>query len=226
MKKIGMIVALENELLPLLEGLKVKLTTEKRGAYKAVIFKIGKNEVICVNSGVGEISAAAATQYLITAYNPDFIINFGVCGSLKKELGLKTVVFVKGVVHYDFDTSAIDKCEVGKYEGYDSVVIPVNEVLLKSALSAEGGVQTVICASGDKFIADEGVKRKLAETYGASVCEMESAGVVLTADKNCVPCLIVKAVSDAEGGAADYRTFMRDAAKRYVDFLIKFITLQ
>ena len=55
---------------------------------------------------------------------------------------------------------------------------------------------------------------------------MESAGVVLTADKNCVPCLIVKAVSDAEGGAADYRTFMRDAAKRYVDFLIKFITLQ
>ena len=40
-----MIVALENELLPLLEGLKVKLTTEKRGAYKAVIFKIGKNEV-------------------------------------------------------------------------------------------------------------------------------------------------------------------------------------
>lgn len=226
MKRIGMIVALESELLPLLKSVNVKIRTEKRGAYGAARFKICKNEVICINSGVGEISAAAATQYLITAYNPDFIINFGVCGSLKKELGLKTVVFVKGVVHYDFDTSAIDKCEAGKYENYDSAIIPVNEVLLKSALSADSGVQTVICASGDKFIADESVKARLAETYGASICEMESAGVILTADKNDVPCLIVKAVSDAEGGASDYETFMHEAAMRYVDFLIKFITLQ
>lgn len=226
MKKIGMIVAMERELIPLLEKLNVKVTEEKRGAFRTFIFKIGKNEVVLVNGGVGEISAAAATQYLITAYNPDFIINFGVCGSLKKDLGLKTVVFVKGVVHYDFDTSAIDDCEVGKYENYDSPIIPVNEVLLKSALSVEEGVQTVICASGDKFVADESVKNKLAETYGASVCEMESAGVILTADKNGVPCLIVKAVSDAEGGASDYKTFMREAAERYVDFLIKFITLR
>ena len=224
MKKIGMVVALEDELIPLLKSVNVKVKTKKIGAYNVTEFKLGKNRIVCVNSGVGEISAAAATQFLIDTANPDIIINFGVCGSLLKGLGLKTVVFVKGVVHYDFDTSAIDGCEVGKYGAYPSPVMSVNQRLLERAESIAGNVQSVICASGDKFIADETVKAELAETYGASVCEMESAGVLLTADKNGVDCLIVKAVSDAEGGANDYKTTMHDAAKSYVDFLVKFNT--
>lgn len=224
MKKIGMVVALEDELIPLLESVNVKIKKKKNGAYTVSTFKLGKNRVVCVNGGVGEISASAATQYLISEYAPDAIINFGVCGSLIGGLGLKSVVLLNGVVHYDFDTSAIDDVEPGRYFNYPSAIIKTDGALLQRAQDVSPSIQSVVCASGDKFIADEEVKRKLAETYGASVCEMESAGVLLTANKNGVPCLMVKAVSDADGGANDYATTMHEAAKEYIDFLVKFTT--
>ena len=202
MKKIGMVVALEKELKAFLEKQTVEIKEEKSGAFSVIEFTLGKNEVICVKSGVGEIFAAAATQYLITAYKPDIIINFGVCGSLTKSLGLEKVALIKGVVHYAFDTSAVDNVEAGRYEQFDDVVIKTDENLLAKAMKAAGeDLPCVICASADKFVADQDEKTYLKNTFGASVCEMESAGVLITCRNAGVPCLIIKAVSDGEGGA-------------------------
>lgn len=217
MKKIGMVVALEKELKAFLEKQTVEIKEEKSGAFSVIEFTLGKNEVICVKSGVGEIFAAAATQYLITAYKPDIIINFGVCGSLTKSLGLEKVALIKGVVHYAFDTSAVDNVEAGRYEQFDDVVIKTDENLLAKALKAAGeDLPCVICASADKFVADKDEKTYLKNTFGASVCEMESAGVLITCRNAGVPCLIIKAVSDGEGGAEEYEKTVRIACGKYV----------
>ena len=217
MKKIGMVVALEKELKAFLEKQTVDIKEEKSGAFSVIEFTLGKNEVICVKSGVGEIFAAAATQYLITAYKPDIIINFGVCGSLTKSLGLEKVALIKGVVHYAFDTSAVDNVEAGRYEQFDDVVIKTDENLLAKALKAAGeDLPCVICASADKFVADKDEKTYLKNTFGASVCEMESAGVLITCRNAGVPCLIIKAVSDGEGGAEEYEKTVRIACGKYV----------
>lgn len=222
MKRIGMVVALEEEILPLLQNIDVKINRKEAGKFSVAEFTLGDKEIITVKSGVGEIKGAAATQYLITEYNPDMIINFGVCGSLSSGLSLKSVVLVSGVVHYDFDTSAVDDCVVGKYEDYPDVVIKTNENLLNLAERFFVDANAVICASADKFVADPLQKKLLSETYGASVCDMESAGVLITADMNDTPTLIVKAVSDGDGGAAEYRALVKDAARQYIDFLLKF----
>ena len=217
MKKIGMVVALEKELKAFLEKQTVDIKEEKSGAFSVIEFTLGKNEVICVKSGVGEIFAAAATQYLITAYKPDIIINFGVCGSLTNSLGLEKVALIKGVVHYAFDTSAVDNVEAGRYEQFDDVVIKTDENLLAKALKAAGeDLPCVICASADKFVADKDEKTYLKYTFGASVCEMESAGVLITCRNAGVPCLIIKAVSDGEGGAEEYEKTVRIACGKYV----------
>ena len=217
MKKIGMVVALEKEVKAFLEKQTVEIKEEKSGAFSVIKFTLGKNDVICVKSGVGEIFAAAATQYLITAYNPDIIINFGVCGSLTKLLGLEKVALIKGVVHYAFDTSAVDHMGVGRYEQFDDAVIRTDENLLEKAKKAAGeDLPCVICASADKFVADKEEKIYLKDTFGASVCEMESAGVLITCRNAGVPCLIVKAVSDGEGGAEEYEKTIRTASEKYV----------
>ncbi len=217
MKKIGMVVALEKELKAFLEKQTVEIKEDKSGAFSVIEFTLGKNEVVCVKSGVGEIFAAAATQYLITAYKPDIIINFGVCGSLTKSLGLEKVALIKGVVHYAFDTSAVDNVEAGRYEQFDDVVIKTDENLLAKALKAAGeDLPCVICASADKFVADKDEKTYLKNTFGASVCEMESAGVLITCRNAGVPCLIIKAVSDGEGGAEEYEKTVRIACGKYV----------
>ena len=52
---------------------------------------------------------------------------------------------------------------------------------------------------------------------------MECAGVLITANANVVPALIVKAVSDGDGGANDYNATVHEATRQYIDFLINFI---
>ena len=99
MKKIGMVVALEKELTAFLKEQTVEIKEDKSGAFHVLEFKIGGCEVICVKSGVGEIFAAAATQYLISVYKPEAIINFGICGSLTKDLGVEKVALAVAEAH-------------------------------------------------------------------------------------------------------------------------------
>ena len=216
MKRIGMVIAMDEELTSFLKKQTVDIKEKHVGAFKVLEFSLGKCDVTCVKSGVGEIFAAAATQYLITTAKPDAIINFGVCGSLTTDLKVEKVALVKGVVHYGFDTSALDNVEVGRYVQFDSTVIPCDETLLKKARAAsEEKLPEVICASADKFVADNTEKRSLNEKYGASICEMESAGVLITCKNAGVPCLIVKAVSDCEGGAEEFNELVHTASEKY-----------
>lgn len=212
MKTIGMIVAMEEEVLPLLKNAGKEGAGGKEGCFSVHTFYIGANKIVCVKSGVGEIYAAAATQMLLDKYCVDIVINYGVCGSLTDELAVKGLAVVKGVVHYDFDTSALDGCEVGRYPEFPSVVLPTDDGLRKKALTVIPGLKEVVCASADKFVADEGKKRHLNETYGAEICEMESAGVLLTCLHAGVPCLILKAVSDGKGGAEEFTRMVNESA--------------
>lgn len=222
MKRIGMVIAMEEELTSFLKKQTVNIKEEHVGAFKVLGFRLGKYDVTCVKSGVGEIFAAAAAQYLITTTKPDAIINFGVCGSLTTDLKVEKVVLVKGVVHYGFDTSALDNVEVGRYVQFDATVIPCDEELLKKARKvSEEKLPEVICASADKFVADNAEKRSLHEKYGASICEMESAGVLITCKNAGVPCLIVKAVSDGEGGAEEFNELVHTASEKYVKLIEK-----
>ena len=56
-------------------------------------------------------------------------------------------------------------------------------------------------------------KQHLNETYGAEICEMESAGVLLTCLHAGVPCLILKAVSDGKGGAEEFTKMVNESAR-------------
>ncbi|MCI6093895.1 MAG: 5'-methylthioadenosine nucleosidase, partial [Clostridium sp.] len=48
-------------------------------------------------------------------------------------------------------------------------------------------------------------KRSLHDEFNADICEMEAAGIALTCNRSSVPCLLIKAVSDAvEGGAEEF----------------------
>ena len=216
-----MVVAMQSELESFLSARELSVKHTKYGGFEIISFNIGKNQIICVQSGVGEIFASAATQMLISVYNVDVVINFGVCGSLIDDIGVGKVVLVDGVVHYDFDTSAIDGCEVGRYMQYPELTLRPDGELIKLVEGLFPAIEKVVCASADKFVADENKKQYLNVKYGASVCEMESAGVLLTCINAKIPCLIVKAVSDGKGGAEEFRAMVRHASEQYVDLIYR-----
>lgn len=224
MKKIGVVVAMEREAAPLFSALGVGdfsknhsdgcgkcgdvayFDGDKSGAFRIEAF--GK-EILIIISGVGEILAAAATQKLIDL-GAEAIVNFGVAGSLGGG-DVKHTYLVSGVFHYEFDTSALDHSPVGKYSFVPSAIIPTDEKLNKIAHSA-ANLKEAICASGNKFVEDGAEKKNLRSMCGATVCEMEAAGVALTAFYHGVPCLILKTVSDGEGGADEYERTVDEAA--------------
>lgn len=219
-KKIGMVVAMRKEILPFIENSNVEIKTETVGKYSIMSFEKNGKEIYIVESGVGEIFAAGATQLLISKYNVDAIINFGVCGALNDNLNLLDTVLVEGVVHYDFDLSTIDDVSVGEYPDLGQVISCKNE-LMDLTLKINPDIQKVLCASADKFVSDEKIKNDLYNTYGTSICEMECAGVILTCINNNIPFLVIKAVSDGKGGVTEYKEMVKRASKSYIDLVYK-----
>jgi len=153
------------------------------------------------------------------------IINFGVVGGLTAEMAKTKTCVVEKVVHYDFDTSAVDNWEVGRYAEYPDPYIPTNSDLLHKAIAINPELMPVICASADKFIADPQLKANLNKQFGAHICEMEAAGIVLICNRNNVPCLLIKSVSDSiEGGAEEFRSTINEAAALCLDIADKVIS--
>lgn len=201
MKNIGMIVAVEIE--SVLQKYNGSMEDLVFPGYTVKKVTTPNYNLYITKSGAGEICAAAAVQFLITKFDVDMILNFGVVGGLTPEMAVAKTCIVEKVVHYDFDTSAIDNCEVGRYLEYPDVYLPADKKLLEAALSIHPDLKVVTCASGDKFIADASKKQELHDLYGADICEMEAAAIVLTCNKNQVPCVLIKTVSDGITGGAE-----------------------
>ena len=85
-------------------------------------------------------------------------------------------------------------------------------------------ISAVVCASGDKFIADPEQKIRVHEMFSADICEMEAPGIVLTCNRNQVPCMLVKCVSDGiEGGFEEFQETMDAAADLCLEVVEKIV---
>ena len=131
MKNIGMIVAVEMDTVLSRYGRAAEV--ERRGGFEVHRYENEDYTLNIVNSGAGEIAAAAATELLIAAYGCELIVNFGVVGGLTEEMALARTVVVESIVHYDFDTSAWDGCEPGRYLGYPTPFVPTTPELVGRA---------------------------------------------------------------------------------------------
>lgn len=211
--KIGMIVAMRSEVESAIAEFGSPLGKFRSAGFEITEHKIGESEVLLLQSGVGEIYAAAAAQTLISVCGAEVLVNYGIVGGLTDEMTLCRAVAVDRVVHYDFDLSEIDNVEPGRYPGYSSVYLETDRGLLDKALAAVPGLTKATCASADKFVGTEEKKRKLHSLYNADICDMEAAGIILTADRAGVPVLMIKAVSDSvRAGADEFELMVKEAA--------------
>jgi len=200
-QNIGLVVAIELaaifELYP-----NVKKLDGPAGFETYCVEKENYNLYIA-KSGMGECAASAAVQYLVSRFNVTTIVNFGVVGGLTAEMKQMKVCLVERVVHYKYDCSEFMPLKVGQVDGYDSIYLKTDETLVVAALAQNPDLHLVTCCSGDKFVGSAEEKTYLAETFGGNICDMESAGIILTCDINRVPCIMFKAVSDGLADGAD-----------------------
>lgn len=141
------------------------------------------------------------------------IINFGIVGGLTKEMGETKTCVVERVVHYDFDISADSNHTVGQYSCYPDCYIPVTMQLVDSALEINPELKRVTIASGDKFVGKASQKKKLHKMFNADICDMEAAGIALTCNRNNIPFLMIKCVSDGfKSGIATFEEYFDKSA--------------
>lgn len=212
---IGLVVAMPEEIDPFLKEVGTPVEIIALHGFEINLYEIGQNRVYVANSGVGEIAASATVQHLISAFGVERIVNFGVVGGLTDEMKLKSICVVEKVVHYEYDISPFaPECKKAQYQDYSDVYIEADISLVTEAKSVWPSLYKATCASSDKFVAKPLEKKKLAEEYRADICDMESAGILLTARRNNVPALLIKAVSDSvEGGAEEFNRMVATAAK-------------
>ncbi len=212
MKKIGMLVAVEMDAVLCRYGEPGE--TLSYPGYTVLTYHNDGYTLYVLNSGAGQVAAAAGVQFLISMLGVELILNFGVVGGLTPEMAQTRTCIVERVVHYEFDTSPIDNCEVGRYLDYPSIYLPTTPELVQRALAIEPELKTVTCASGDKFVATPEAKTALHTDFGADICEMEAAAIVLTCNRNLIPCLLIKTVSDGlMGGAEEFVTGLARASE-------------
>ncbi len=210
-RSIGMLVAVEIDSIFARYGTPGK--TEKRGGFDIYRFENEEYVLHVIHSGIGELAAAAATELLIDRFGAELVVNFGVAGGLTEAAAQSALCVVTKIVHYDFDLSGIDPVKPAQYPGYEDIFIPAEEALVKKALSRCPQLQPVICASADKFVGNRADKERLHKLYGADICEMESAAVLLTCRRSGIPSLIIKAVSDGlTGGGKEYYEALQECA--------------
>ena len=202
--KIGLIVAIEMdsifahyknlEQLPCPKGFELFHTEKER------------HEIFVLHAGMGEIAAASGVQYLATACGVELIVNFGVVGGVTTEMKKQKVCVIDRVVHYKYDCSEFMDLAIGQVDGHSSIFLPTTPPLVEKALAVYPDLKRSTCCSGDKFVGTEEEKMRLHIDFQGDVCDMESAGIVLTCEANGLPCLMLKAVSDglADGAKGFY----------------------
>ncbi|MBR3508364.1 MAG: 5'-methylthioadenosine/S-adenosylhomocysteine nucleosidase [Lachnospiraceae bacterium] len=199
--KVGLIVAIEMDAIFLHYQNWKKL--ESPPGFSLFLVEREALDVYILKAGMGEIAAAAGVQYLVAKYDVSNIVNFGVVGGLTTDMKKHKICLVDRVVHYKYDCSEFMDLAVGQVDGHDSIFLKTSESLVKNALSVMEGLSLATCCSGDKFISTAEEKKYLHDTFEGDICDMESAGIVLTCEANGVPCLLLKAVSDGLADGAE-----------------------
>ncbi len=204
-RKIGIIGAMDIE-VDLLRSRMAEsgaVTTEKSGGLLFGEGAIGGVPAVVVKSGVGKVNAALCAQRLILQYGVTHVINTGVAGAAAAGLGIFDMVVSTDAVYHDMDATGFGY-KPAQIPQMDVSVFPADSAMIAAAkkafaLSAAGKKHKIIegrIASGDQFISDGAVKRRIVEICAPACVEMEGAAVAHACYLNGTPYVVLRCMSD------------------------------
>lgn len=186
---IGLIAAMPEEIAPLLR-LAGPCKRERAGGFTLHRGTIGNHDVCLIQSGMGQLNAAAATRALITTARPEVIISFGFAGAIAPGPAVGDIVVAGRLLHHHDRLFA-------EQQG----VTPEQAERLAATLAKACRDNGFHVFRGTFVTADHILtKRTLAGQLPAGakhpVVEMETAAVARVAALAGIPLVAVRAISD------------------------------
>ena len=205
---IAIIGAMDEEISIICAKLNNSKTIQKN-YFKITKGTLGNKNIVLIKSGVGKVAASSATQFIIDNYEPVYIINVGIAGSLSPVIKAGDIIIADKLVQHDFDVTAF-----GNPKGYiDNGIEPNKPTIFnsdkklvekfKKELDSYQNKNIKLCtiATGDIFVNKEKEKQLIRDEFNADVIDMESAAIAQTAEKNNIPLIVIKTISDSENNS-------------------------
>ncbi len=153
------------------------------------IFLSGKDLMLrFCHGGWGKIAAAASTQYTISEWHPEYLINLGTCGGFDGLVEVGEIILVDETIVYDIYEQMLDP---------DTAIISYTTKLDLSWLKSpypQKVIKTRMLSADRDLIASE--IKVLRDRFGAIAGDWESGAIAYVSDHNHVRCLILRGVSD------------------------------
>jgi adenosylhomocysteine nucleosidase len=154
-------------------------------------------EIFCLHGGWGKIAAAGSTQYAIDRWRPDLLVNLGTCGGFAGKVERGSILVAERTVVYDIvELMGSQDLAIEHYTTTHDLSWITDELASHAT--------RVLLVSADR---DLGVAEvdDLHGRYGAIAGDWESGAIAWIAQRNEIPVLILRGVSDlvgADGGEA------------------------
>ena len=184
------------------------------------------DDVVCIVSGIGMVAAAAATEHVISTYNPTMVLNFGCAGAHTRDLYPGDVVIGDRLVHHGRMRFAADGTMVPLEFGFtvpgeidpvfllesnhelaelamqltDDVPLPVwpKELRVIGQPHRHPEVRLGTISSGDIWLQEPGFIDAGHDRTGSLCEDMEAAGIAQVCALHGLPFLSVKDISNSE----------------------------
>ena len=193
--KIGIIVAMEKELVQLRTIIEHAIDEQHNG--KAFILgRIGENEVIVQQCGIGKVNSTIGAVEMINGYHPDLVISMGVAGGADLRLNVTEAVVSTTCAYHDVYCGS--ECQMGQVLGMPATFAsPVELVAKAQSLSCGTRVHAGQIVSGDWFVDSREKMRGILHHFPhAMAVDMESCSIAQTCHKYGVPFISFRIISD------------------------------
>ena len=195
---IGAVIAMQSEADILLDEMKIvrSLTISGKKVYVGKAF--GKDVALCV-CGVGKVNAALGSQLLVSKFDVEKLLNFGVAGGLNQETKLCQVYQIAAAVQFDFDLVQLNGTKIGTLNEYTENYLNLNVFQ---------GFEQRKLGTADRFNDSQEDYALLTQELNADIRDMEGAAIVQAAYAAELPVYAVKAISDVAGSGSTTEQFL------------------
>ena len=178
--------------------------------------RLGNNEIVLWQCGIGKVNAAVGTMRLVQKHHPDAIISTGLAGGIDPLMHVMDVLAATQSVYHDVDCGVGLDCVRGQVQGLP-VRFDADQHLLDHALAiplADGErLMTGLICTGDQFITDREALNSIKRNFvDGLACDMESAAIAQTCYLEGIPFMSLRIISDTPGNTDNHQ-------QQWADFL-------
>ena len=190
---IGVVIAMQSEADILLEEMQVLRSLTVSGKTVHVGKAYGKDIALCV-CGVGKVNAALGSQLLISKFDAEKLLNFGVSGGLNSTTKLCEVYQISAATQFDFDLVQLNGTKIGTLNEYTESYLSLDLLGLP--------IEQRKLGTADRFNDSIDDYKLLTEELNADIRDMEGGAIVQAAYAASLPVYSVKAISDVAGSGS------------------------